>query len=133
VVVPAELADMNVSTKRGPVIRLRSIRAKCAARDGDFDLARKDIDFVKNFPTWDSAAIHLEASLLVEQKKPIDALAMLDRLPSKGPEDSLLYARAVQSELPETPLSERAELRRRATEIRTEYNFALEYDFGDSE
>lgn len=115
-------------------IRVRSIRAVCAARDGDFGLAKKDIDFVNEFPSWKDATAHLEASLLIEQKRPSEARAVLDKIPSKGPEEWMLYARALdgEAELPDTLLTEGQELRRRAAELRAEYNFALEYDFADS-
>jgi tetratricopeptide (TPR) repeat protein len=59
-------------------IRVRSIRAVCAARDGDFELAKRDIKFVRSFPSWADAVTDLEASLLIEQKRPREARAILD-------------------------------------------------------
>ena len=122
-----------LGTNQGNTLRIRSIRAICAARDGDFDLARKDFAFVKRFPAWQTAGSRLEAGLLVEQGKPIEARTLLDQLPRKGAEDWLLYARAleVEADLPQTTINDRQELKRRAAEIRLQHNFSLEYDFGE--
>jgi len=122
-----------LDTSQGNTLRIRSIRAICAARDGDFDLARKDIDFVKRFPAWQTAGSRLEAGLLVEQGKTIEARVLLDQLPRKGAEDWLLYARAleVEADLPQTTINDRQELKSRAAEIRLQHNFSLEYDFGE--
>jgi predicted Zn-dependent protease len=120
-------------TEQGSRLRIRSMRAMCAARAGDSDLARKDIDFVKKFPAWQAAGCRLEANLLVEQKRTTEAHALLDTLLSKSAEDWLLYARAleVEADLPETTINDRQEMKKRAGEIRLQYNFALEYDFTD--
>ncbi|UPJ50271.1 TIR domain-containing protein [Bradyrhizobium sp. 200] len=115
-------------------IRIRSIRAVCAARDGDFQMAQQDIDFIGEFPAWNDATIHLKASLLIEQRRPVEARKLLDTLPSKGPEEWMLYARALDNEadMPNILLADAQESRRRAAELRAQYNFALEYDFADS-
>jgi tetratricopeptide (TPR) repeat protein len=115
-------------------IRIRSIRAICAARDGDFQMAQQDVNFVGEFPTWKDATTHLKASLLIEQRRPAEARKLLDTIPSKGPEEWMLYARALDNEadMPETLLADGQEFRRRAAELRAQYNFALEYDFADS-
>lgn len=115
-------------------LRIRSIRAVCAARDGDFKMAQQDIDFVSEFPAWSDALAHLKASLLIEQKRPGEARKLLDAIATKGPEEWILFARALDSEadLPDTLLVDAQELRRRAAEIRAQYNFALEYDFAES-
>jgi hypothetical protein len=128
-----ELLTRLIGGDGGDNIRIRSIRAVCAARGGDFDMAKKDIDFVKEFPAWNDAAAHLEASLLIEQRRPAEARAALDKIPNKGPEEWILYARALdaEAELPDTLLTDSQEFRRRAAELRAEYNFALEYDFAD--
>ena len=128
-----EALNQLLSAHQGNTLRTRSIRAICAARDGDFDLARKDIDFVKRFPGWQAAGSRLDANLLVEQRLAAEARALLDQLPSKGAEDWLLYARAleVEADLPQTTIDDRSELKTRAAEIRQEYNFSLEYDFGE--
>jgi tetratricopeptide (TPR) repeat protein len=129
-----ELLTRLVGGEGGDNIRIRSIRAVCAARDGDFDLAKKDIDFVKEFPAWRDGTAHLEASLLIEQKRPAEARLVLDKISSKGPEEWMLYARALdaEAELPDTLLTDSQEFRRRAAELRAEYHFALEYDFVDT-
>lgn len=127
------IAELNrlLTTHQGNAIHVRSTRAVCAARNREFELARKDIDFVKKFPAWQVAGLRLESELLVAQGRTAEARTLLDQLPNKGPEDWLLYARALEAEaeLPLTTLSNRQEFRRHATEIRVQYNFALEYDF----
>lgn len=114
-------------------LRIRSMRAHCAARDDDFDLARKDIDFVKKFPAWQAAGTRLEATLLVQQKQPIEARALLDQLPTKSEQDWLLYARAldVEAALPQTTVNDQQELIARAVNIRIKHKLSLEYDFGE--
>lgn len=128
-----DLLSMLLANTQGNTLRLRSLRATCAACDGDFELAHKDIEFVRGFPSWQSAAVRLEATLLVEQKRPAAARELLDSLPQKSAEDLMLYARAldVEAELPETTLPQRQEHHARAAEIRAHNNFALEYDYGD--
>ncbi|MGD0104306.1 MAG: hypothetical protein ABSC06_09740 [Rhodopila sp.] len=128
-----EVLNQLLDACQGSSLRVRSLRAICAARDGDFDLARKDIDFVKKFPAWQAAGSRLDASLLVEQKRTVEARALLDRLSNKGAEDWLLYARAleVEANLPQTTIDDRRDSIKRASEIRQEYNFSLEYDFGE--
>jgi tetratricopeptide (TPR) repeat protein len=123
-----------IGDNSGDNLRLRSIRAVCAARSGDFSLARKDIDFVSRFPAWINASVILQASLLIEQRQPKEARVLLDKLSNKGAEEWILYARAleVESDLPETLLVDRSELKRRATELRALNNFAFEYDFGEA-
>jgi hypothetical protein len=118
---------------RANTLRVRSQRAICAARDGDFELARKDIDFIKRFPVWQPVGTRLEATLLVERKRTVEARALLDQLPSKSAEDWLLYAHAleVEADLPQTTISDRQEFKRRAAELRLEHNFSLEFDFGE--
>lgn len=131
---PAKEALSVLVRAHGPnTLRVRSIRAMCAARDRDFDLSRADIDFVKTFPAWQAVATRLEASLLVELDRPVEARALLDQLPSKSVEDWLLYAHAleVEADLPQTTINDRQEHMRRAAEIRREHNFPLEYDFGE--
>jgi len=112
-------------------LRIRSLRAICAVHDGDFGLVRKDIEFIKLLPAGQAAASRLEATLLVAQKRTEEARTLLDQLTNRGPEDWLLYARAleVESDLPQTGIDDRNELKRRATQIRLKHNFALEYDF----
>jgi hypothetical protein len=46
----------------------------------------------------------------------------------------MLYARVLdaEAELPDTSFADSVEHRRRAAQLRAEYNFALEYDFADS-
>lgn len=118
---------------QGSALRIRSLRATCAARDGDFDLSRKDIEFVGKFASWGTAVKRLEANLLVEQKRPAEARALLGDVAGMGPEDRLLYARAleIEAELPTTSLPDKNAFKDRAAEIRRENNFWLEYDFGD--
>ena len=118
---------------QGNTLRIRSLRATCAARGGDFALARKDIDFVKSFPAWQAVGSRLEANLLVEQKRPVEARTLLNHLSTKGAEDWLLYARTleVEADLPQTTINDRQELTTRAAEIRIKYNFSLEYDFSE--
>lgn len=122
-----------LDSRSGSTLRIRSVRSICAARDGDFDLARKDLDFVKRFPAWQTAGSRLEANLLVEQKRPVEARALLDQLTTKSAEDWLLYARALEAEaeLPETTIIDQQQLKARATELRVKNNFSLEYDFGE--
>ncbi len=122
-----------LDVERKNTLRIRSIRAICAARDGDFELSRKDINFVKGFPAWQAAASRLEANLLLEQGRPAEARALLDQLHSKGAEDWILYAHTLDAEadLPQTPLDLRQRFKTRADEIRAEYNFSFEYDFGE--
>jgi hypothetical protein len=74
------------------------------------------------------------ASLLIEQKRPKEALALLDKIQGKGPEEWILYARALDTnaELSDTLVTDAMELRRRAAQLRAEYNFTLEYEFADS-
>lgn len=117
----------------GNTFRVRSLRAMCAARAGDFDLVREDIDFVKSSPAWQDAAIRLEANLLIEQKRPAEARASLSQLPTKSPEDWLLFAHAldVEADLPQTSVADRELWKREAAEIRLKHNFALEYDFSE--
>lgn len=126
-----QLTKLLNSTDKNSV-RARSVRAMAAARDGDFELARKDIEFIAQLPGWKDASLRLQASLLVEQKMPSAAREILDAL-SMGPEDRLLYARAleVEADLPSTPLHASKEFRERAAEIRAANNFALEYDLVD--
>ena len=88
---------------------------------------------MKRFPAWQTAAARLEANLLIEQKRTVEARELLEGLSNKSAEDWLLYARAleVQADLPETTLDDRQEFKFEATEIRLKYNFALEYDFAE--
>jgi tetratricopeptide (TPR) repeat protein len=118
---------------QGNTLRIRSIRAICAARDHDFDLARKDIDFIKKTSAWHTAGSRLEASLLVEQRRPGEARKLLEQIPRKSAEDWLLYAHAleVEADLPETTIRERQELKARVAELRSEHSFSFEYDFGE--
>jgi hypothetical protein len=71
---------------------------------------------------------------MIEQKRPAEARVVLDKLSNKGPEEWMLYARALDAEadLPGTLLTDAQELRRRAAELRIEYKFVLEYDFADA-
>ncbi len=128
-----DLLNMLLENTQGNRLRLRSLRATCAAYDRDFDLARRDIEFIRNFPSWQNVAVRLEATLLVEQNQPIAARKIIDGLSQKSAEDLILYARAldVQADLPETTIPERQELHTQATKLREQNNFALEYDYGD--
>jgi tetratricopeptide (TPR) repeat protein len=128
-----EMLGMLIANHSGNTLRLRSLRAMAASADLDFDLARRDIDFVRKFPSWQSVGAKLEATLLIEQGRPAAARTLLDGLARRSGEDWILYARALDTEadLPETPIHIRAELKARAAELRVQYNFALEYDVGD--
>ncbi|MGJ4897690.1 TIR domain-containing protein [Bradyrhizobium oligotrophicum] len=129
-----EILNHLLTTESVDSIRVRSIRAVCAAKHGKYDVARRDIDFVKSFPGSSDAVVSLDASLLIEQKRPKDARQLLDKLPEKGPEEWILYAKAleVEAELAETLAPDAIELRRMAAQIRADYNFAFEYDFAES-
>jgi predicted Zn-dependent protease len=113
---------------------IRSLRSIAASRDHDFDLAQRDIDFVKGVPGRENAVTELEVILLMEKGNLDEAEKLLNKISRKSAEAQTLYARIyeLKADLPETPFSERQKLRDRAAEIRAQYRFVLEYsDYDD--
>jgi hypothetical protein len=109
--------------------RIRSLRAVSAAKDHDFELARRDLEYVKGISGREKSAQRLEVIMLSESGKLAEAQRLLDSVKGKGVEDQVLQARIheLKAGLAETGMTERAALMQRAAEIRAQNRFILEF------
>jgi tetratricopeptide (TPR) repeat protein len=108
----------------------RCLRAIAAAKDGDFALAVRDLEFLKGLPGRTNAVLRISAAILAEQGHLDAAMKQLDEVSNPGPPDSLQRARIkeLQANRPETSFSERKKLIDEVNEIRMQHRTFLEYD-----
>ncbi|WP_165779458.1 hypothetical protein, partial [Rhizobium hidalgonense] len=111
-------------------INTRCLRAVAAAKDGDFRLAFRDLDFLKGLPGRTIAVLRIEAAVLAEQGHLEAAEKRLDEVPDPGPPDWLQRARIkeLQANRPETSFSDRKRLSDEVNDIRVRHRTYLEYD-----
>lgn len=127
-----DLLSHLISTQNHGGFHYRSLRANAAAQSGDYDLAQKDIDFIKGLPGRESTVLRLEALLNCQTGNLAEAESKLKSIRSWTPEDWLLSARILDRKAEAShSLSERQELQEEAAKIRAKYNSALEFDYED--
>ncbi|ESZ06343.1 hypothetical protein X735_31480 [Mesorhizobium sp. L2C085B000] len=113
--------------------RIRSLRAFTAAKDRDFHLARRDVEFIKSIPGRGRAALRLEIGVLAEEGNVDDAQAKLNTLTEWTPEDWLLQARIweVAAEKPSTGFGQRQSLILKTAEVRHQHRLSSELEYDD--
>jgi len=130
-----ELFTWLLSSQTQGRFHIRALRAVAAAKDHDFDLARRDINFVKGISGRQTAAFRLEVTLFTEQGNLDEADALINQIGANTAEDQLMRARVLElkADLPQTSYTDRLNLIQRATEIRARNRFALDYDSYEDE
>ncbi|CAH0144384.1 Beta-barrel assembly-enhancing protease [Agrobacterium fabrum] len=108
----------------------RCLRAVSAAKDGDFQLATSDVEFLKGLPGRANAVLRIEAAVLAEKGQLDDAEMLLDQVTNPGPPDLLQRARVkeLRANRPDTSFIDRKKLLDEANEIRAQHRTFLEYD-----
>jgi hypothetical protein len=109
---------------------IRRMRALASANAGDYSTARSDIEILKDRPGGAESAAKIEATIFLGQGDYDSAIASLNKISAQTAQDHMLEARILEAKSsdPNTPLSDRNELRRRAGELRARYGMIDEFD-----
>ncbi len=115
---------------RRSTFHARCLRAVSAAKAGDFELAYRDVSFLKGLPGRSGAVLRIDAAVLAEQGQLEAAERRLDEITNPGPPDVLQRARIkeLKANRPETSFTDRKRLLEEVNEIRAQHRIFLEYD-----
>jgi hypothetical protein len=119
-----------VDKRIGNAVTVRRFRAIAAANAGNFQLARRDIDFIRGRPGRQETAQRLEVYYGLANHDYAQARKLLEGL-RDSEHDGLLMARILEAEAadPNTPLANRKRLRDSALEIRARNQNRSEFEF----
>ena len=114
----------------GGKLAIRRLRAIAAVGDGDFGLAKQDIEFLRPRAAGEDTALRIEARIADAKHLYADAEALLDRVKSVTGQDHLLRARILDHRAHDTRegLAERAAYAKRAEALRVAHRAHNEFE-----
>ena len=126
----ATLLGQVLSTAPKGRDNIRRMRALAATYAGQLDIARSDLEILKERVNSSESVGRIEASILLAEGKFDEALAAISRLRFPSAQDHLFRARVMSAKAAhfETPLQERDGLRQEAARLRTQYGIVDEFD-----
>lgn len=123
----------DILRDRGGSMRLRKARAFYAALVGQSKVARDDLAIINAGNRGEGKATSIETQILLSEGRAREAYDLNMTTTPQEPGDWLVRASVLDAvaEKPETGLSERAEFKRLALELRAKYAQEPDYDFDD--
>jgi uncharacterized protein HemY len=124
----SELVDRRI----GNGVAVRRWRAIAAVNAGHFDIARKDIEFIRARSGRQETAQRLEVYYAIANGKYDEAEDIFSKLRDSA-HDDFLHARILEARASDanTPLAQREALRTQASELRARRRFSNEFDFDE--
>jgi len=114
-------------------LRLRKARAVYAANIGRVNVARDDLSIIRAGQKGDGTATGIETQILLAEGRRKEAYELSKTVTPKEPGDWLLRAAVYESyaDDPDVGLSDRADLKQRAIEIRAQFHQIPNFDYED--